>query len=245
VLSSPVFVYTELRSAYTACPELRGELRSANPHLRPTALSSPGKVPPRPESVSLPLLLGVLCDLRDLCVKNSPPLRPRSPLPSVPSIWNFYLTSPHPIRAFRGPRAEIPLRRFIFNFELSTLDPALQIIVNPALQTAFQRHPLHQNANFRPLFSSGCALFCNYGGGGGSPFVPDFIFPVSSFVFRSSLSPLESALTSQHRVSPRFARNRPPTNPLESASTGFASVNSLESASTKNMGGGGARYRIG
>jgi hypothetical protein len=55
----------------------------------------------------------------------------------------------------------------------------------------------------------------------------------------SSLSPLESALTSQLRVLPCFGRNRPPATPLESASTGFASVNSLESASTKNMGGGG------
>ena len=46
---------------------------------------------------------------------------------------------------------------------------ALQIIVNPALQTAVLCHPLHQNQKSRPLFSTACALFCNYGGGGGSP----------------------------------------------------------------------------
>jgi hypothetical protein len=163
-------------------------------------------------------------------------------------------------------RAETLVRGFTFNFKLSTLnlvtfrpsrglcelctknspprhpgraaslESALQNFANSSLQTASPRPPLHQIANSRPLFSTPCALFCNYGGGGGS--VPVFVFPISSFVFRSSLSLLESALTSQHRVSPCFARTRPPATPLESALPEGASVSPLESASTKNMGEG-------
>jgi hypothetical protein len=173
VLSSPVFVYTELRSAYTACPGLRGELRSvytelgsANPHFR-----------------SVP----------------SPPL-PRALAPRAGSYDTNYLRSPHPRRAFCGSRAvggsgpagETLLRGFTFNFELSTLDlvtfrpscgfcelciknsPPLrpnrptppkiapQNIATRPLQTASQRPPLHQSANSRHLFSTPCALFCNF-----------------------------------------------------------------------------------
>src|SRR5271154_1348702 len=46
---------------------------------------------------------------------------------------------------------------------------ALQMIDTEALQIAVLCHPMHQTANSRPLFSIACALFCNYGGGGGSP----------------------------------------------------------------------------
>jgi len=91
-----------------------------------------------------------------------------------------------------GPAGEILLQGFTFNFELSTLDlvtfrpscgfcelfiktspplrpgraasleSALQNFANSSLLTASQRPPLHQNANFRHLFSTRCALFCNF-----------------------------------------------------------------------------------
>jgi hypothetical protein len=123
-------------------------------------------------------------------------------------------------------------------------ETAQQNIAKRPLQTASPRPPLHQNANSRPLFSTRCALFCNYGGGGAS--APIFVLPISSFVFRSSLSPSESTLTDQHRVSPCFGRNRPPATPLQSALTTSVCVNSLESALTKNRGGGvcGLSYQL-
>jgi hypothetical protein len=172
-------------------------------------------------------------------------------------------------RAFCGSRAEILLPGFTFNSELSTLDlvifrpsrglcelriknsPSLhpnrpappitapQNIAKSPLQTASPRRPLHQSANSRSLFSIRCVLFCNYGGGGGSPFVPGFVFPISSFVFRPPLSPLESALTSQCRVLPSFGRNCYPLTPAESRFTKDASASRLESALTKKGGGGG------
>jgi len=273
----------------------------ASPNLRPPALGSSAKVPPRPQSLSSPSPLPVRRllrpdrgDLRGLCVEMSPSLR--SNLPVQPSA-------------------------------------ALQMFVNPALQTAVLCHPMHQNQKSRPLFSIACALFCNYGGGGGwslqaslsrlnpqqshslsrrpsgdapqaassrfsapnpqaassrssaashqappsrfsaancqaassrfsaanhqaSPsrcsaansesassrsrarywhaargicFFSDSSASLTSFM-SSSLTPLESALTSQLRVSPCFDRNRPPAAPVESTFTGSASVTSLESA---------------
>jgi len=163
-------------------------------------------------------------------------------------------------------RAETLLRGFTFNFELSTLDlvsfrpscglcepciknspplnpgraasleSALQNFANNSLQTAAPRHPLHQNANPRPLFSVPCALFCNYGGGGGS--VPVFVFPISSFVFRSSLSPSESTLPDQLRVLPCFGRNRPPATQLESTLAEKRSATPLVATFTRKRGRG-------
>jgi hypothetical protein len=118
---------------------------------------------------------------------------------------------------------------------------AQQNIANRLLQTASPRPPLHQITNSRPFFLIACEQFCNYEGGGGSPFVPSFVFPISSFVFRSSLSPSESTLPAQLRVSPCFARNRPPATPTQSTFTKDASASSLESVLTKNMGVGGCQ----
>jgi hypothetical protein len=47
---------------------------------------------------------------------------PRALAPGSGSYYTNYLGSPHPGRAFCGPRAEIPLRGFTLNFGLSTLD---------------------------------------------------------------------------------------------------------------------------
>jgi hypothetical protein len=53
-----------------------------------------------------------------------------------------------------------------------------------------------------------------------------------------SPSPSESTLPAQLRVSPSFGRNRPPPTPVESIFQRSGSVNSLESAHTRNMGEG-------
>src|ERR1700676_12669 len=64
----------------------------------------------------------------------------------------------------------------------------------------------------------------------------ELCFQLFSFLL---LSPLESALTGEHRVSSGFARNQPPASPLESTLTRNRSVTPLESALTKKPGGWG------
>ena len=53
----------------------------------------------------------------------------------------------------------------------------------------------------------------------------------------SALTPLDSALTDEHRVLPCFGRNHPPASPLESTLTGNRAVTPLDSALTKKGGG--------
>jgi hypothetical protein len=60
------------------------------------------------------------------------------------------------------------------------------------------RPPLHQTAKSRPLFSTPCALFCNYGGGGGWS---DFLS--SHFEFRFSIFPISIRINTSRRT-PRF-----------------------------------------
>jgi len=125
-------------------------------------------------------------------------------------------------------RAETLVRGFTFNFKLSTLnlvtfrpsrglcelctknspprhpgraaslESALQNFANSSLQTASPRPPLHQIANSRPLFSTPCALFCNYGGGGGWS-----DFSISHFEFRFSIFPISIRINTSRRT-PRF-----------------------------------------
>ena len=72
--------------------------------------------------------------------------------------------------------------------------------------------------------------------------VPSLSGPHESPVtIHESLSPLECALTSKHRVLPGFGRSCPPASPLESALTKTVSANPLECALTKKVGGGGSR----
>jgi len=84
VLSSPVFVYTEHRSA--------------KPHLRPPVLALAGDVRPCPDphviradSAPSPQLLRALCEL---CVKNSSPIHPCRPVPPKTARQNIDNTSP-------------------------------------------------------------------------------------------------------------------------------------------------------
>ena len=54
-----------------------------------------------------------------------------------------------------------------------------------------------------------------------------------------TISPLECAVTSKHRVLPGFGRSCPPVTPLECAVTQIDAVSPLECALTKKVGGGG------
>jgi hypothetical protein len=78
------------------------------------------------------------------------------------------------------------------------LRTAPQNIVNSPLQIASQRPPLHQTAKSRLLFSMRCALFCNYGGGGGWS-----DFRISNFEFRFSIFPISIRIITSRRR-PRF-----------------------------------------
>ena len=235
-------------------------------------LSSPVFAKPHLRSVSSPPLPRAL-DLRtrssDTNYLRSP--HPRFLRPVVSSGTSRAFCGSRAV-GDSGPAGETLLRAFTFSFELSTLDlvsfcpsrslrelrtknspplhpgraasleSALQNLANSSLQTASQRPPLHQNAKSRPLFSIHCALFCNYGGGGGPPLI--FEFPISNFVFPAAISPLESALTTQLRVSPCFARKRPLASLLESTVTGSPFVTPLETTFTENMGEGVTDCRI-
>src|SRR5882724_4932366 len=55
------------------------------------------------------------------------------------------------------------------------------------------------------------------------------------------ITPLDATLTDEHRVLPRFGRNRPPTTPLESTLTRYASVTPLDATLTKTRGVGGLK----
>ena len=76
-------------------------------------------------------------------------------------------------------------------------------IDNCSLRIALLCTPLHQNANSRSLFSTPCALFCNYGGGGGWS---DFLS--SHFEFRFSIFPISIKINAYrintYRRTPRF-----------------------------------------
>ena len=131
--------------------------------------------------------------------------------------------------------------------------PILVPFVFNSLRTLLQFSALFCTASPTPplCFQSLTHSFALLGGrgGGGSPLQGmssrpprgislSFTSSTSSTSFTSpSLTPLESALPSQLRVSPCLGRNRPPVNPLESALPRSAPVTSLESALAKNMGG--------
>src|SRR5271168_2727214 len=108
----------------------------------------------------------------------NPHLRPPAPATSAnlpPHPQSASSHSPLPVRrSYRPDRGDLRGLCVKISPPLHSNLPvqpsaALQIIVNPALQTVVLCHPLHQNQKSRPLFSTTCALFCNYGGGGGSP----------------------------------------------------------------------------
>jgi hypothetical protein len=111
-------------------------------------------------------------------------------------------------------------------------------------------HQEHQNPLFPSFVFNGLRTILQLGGRGGMGTFADqpqlrfvsasnFVFPISSFVFPVLLTPLESSLPDKLRVSPRFVRNHPPANPLESALPRSRFVSSLESAHARNRGEGG------
>jgi hypothetical protein len=71
-------------------------------------------------------------------------------------------------------------------------------IDNCSPRIAALRTPLHQTAKSSPLFSTPCALFCNYGGGGGWS-----DFSISHFEFRFSIFPISIRINTSRRT-PRF-----------------------------------------
>src|SRR5271168_2612425 len=108
----------------------------------------------------------------------NPHLRPPAPATSAnlpPRPESVSSPSPLPVRrSYRPDRGDLRGLCVKISPPLHSNLPvqpsaALQMFVNPALQTVVLCHPLHQNQKSRPLFSTACALFCNYGGGGGSP----------------------------------------------------------------------------
>ena len=107
----------------------------------------------------------------------SSPVSANPHLRSISALLRLCVLCPQPIH----PNHPIPS------------ETVLQTIDNGSSKIAAPRPPLHQNANSRSLFSIACEQFCIYGRGGGS--APIFLFPISSFVFRSSLSPLLATLT--------------------------------------------------
>ena len=122
-------------------------------------------------------------------------LLPRAPAPRAGSYDTNYLGSPHPNRAFCGSRAEtLPNRP-------ASPETAPQNIANSTPQAAYPRPPLHQTANSRLLFSTRCALFYNYWGGGGSPLRSGF--HISSFEFRVSIFSISFRIRT-YKPTPRF-----------------------------------------
>src|SRR5271168_1427365 len=108
----------------------------------------------------------------------NPHLRPPAPATSAnlpPRPESVSSPSPLPVRRlYRPDRGDLRGLSVKISPPLHSNLPvqpsaALQMFVNPALHTAARCHPMRQNPKSRPLFSTVCALFCNYGGGGGSP----------------------------------------------------------------------------
>src|SRR5215471_15894351 len=64
------------------------------------------------------------------------------------------------------------------------------------------------------------------------------LFHQSPVINHESLTPLECALTSKHRVLPGFGRNRPPVTSLESALTKRGARKSFRMRTYKKQGGG-------